>query len=56
MFAVDEAKSATAGEVTLLVNGEQVGGGRMDPTVPFGFSGYSGPDVGSDHGLVVDRG
>ena len=24
-------------------------------TVPFGFSGYSGLDVGRDNGLVVDR-
>ena len=27
----------------------------MDHTVPFGFSGYSGLDVGRDNGLVVDR-
>ncbi len=54
-FAADEAKAATRGEVTLYVNGEQVGGGRMDHTVPFGFSGYSGLDVGRDNGLVVDR-
>jgi arylsulfatase len=55
-FAADEAKPATPGAVTLYVNGEQVGGGRMDHTVPFGFSGYSGLDVGRDNGLVVDRG
>jgi hypothetical protein len=54
-FAADEAKPATPGEVTLYVNGEQVGSGRMDHTVPFGFSGYSGLDVGRDNGLVVDR-
>ncbi len=55
-FAADAAKPATPGQVTLFVNGEPVGGGRMDHTVPFGFSGYSGLDVGRDNGLVVDRG
>jgi arylsulfatase A-like enzyme len=54
-FAADEAKPATAGEVTLYVNDEPVGKGRMDHTVPFGFSGYAGLDVGRDNGLVVDR-
>jgi arylsulfatase len=50
------ADGATPGEVTLLVNGEPVGSGRMDHTVPFHFNGYSGMDVGRDNGLVVDRG
>jgi arylsulfatase len=27
----------------------------LDHTVPFGFSGYAGLDVGRDNGLVVDR-
>jgi hypothetical protein len=54
-FVADEAKPATPGEVTLYVNGEAVGSGRMDHTVPFGFSGYAGLDVGRDNGLVVDR-
>jgi Sulfatase len=54
-FAADEAKPATPGEVTLFVNGEPVGSGRLDHTVPFGFSGYAGMDVGRDNGLVVDR-
>jgi arylsulfatase len=55
IFAADEAKPATAGEITLLVNDEPVASGRMDHTVPFGFSGYAGLDVGRDNGLVVDR-
>jgi arylsulfatase A-like enzyme len=55
VFKADEAAPATPGEVTLLVNGEPVGGGRMDHTVPFGFSGYAGLDVGRDNGLVVDQ-
>jgi len=55
VFAADEAKPATPGQVTLFINGKPVGGGRMDHTVPFGFSGYSGMDIGQDNGLVVDR-
>jgi arylsulfatase A-like enzyme len=55
VFAADAATPATGGEVTLSVNGRRVGGGRMDHTVPFGFSGYSGLDVGRDNGLVVDQ-
>jgi arylsulfatase len=54
-FVADDAKPATPGQVTLYVNGKAVGHGRMDHTVPFGFSGYSGVDVGRDNGLVVDR-
>jgi arylsulfatase A-like enzyme len=54
-FVADEAKLATAGDVTLFVNGKPVGNGRMDHTVPFHFTGYSGMDIGRDNGLVVDR-
>jgi arylsulfatase A-like enzyme len=54
-FAADEPKPATPGTITLFVNGEPVGTGRLEHTVPFGFSGYSGLDVGQDNGLVVDR-
>ena len=55
IFAADEPKPATPGQVTLQVNGEPVGAGRLDHTVPFIFSGYAGMDVGRDNGLVVDR-
>ena len=55
VFAADAAKPATGGEVTLVVNDQPVGGGRMDNTVPFRFSGYSGMDIGRDNGLPVDR-
>ena len=55
IFRADEAKPATPGDATLLVNGETVGSGRLDHTVPFIFSGYAGMDVGLDNGLVVDR-
>ena len=54
-FVADEAKPATPGQVTLYVNGKPTGSGRLDHTVPFIFSGYSGLDVGRDNGLVVDR-
>ncbi|HEX6026157.1 MAG TPA: arylsulfatase [Solirubrobacter sp.] len=55
VFAADAPKPATGGEVTLLVNDEPVGSGRMEHTVPLRFSGYSGMDVGRDNGLPVDR-
>ena len=55
-FAADAARPGTGGEVTLFVDGEPVGGGRIDQTVPFRFSGYAGMDVGRDNGLPVDRG
>jgi arylsulfatase A-like enzyme len=54
-FAADAARPATGGEVSLFVNDERVGGGRMEHTVPFRFSGYAGMDVGCDNGLPVDQ-
>jgi len=54
-FAADAARPGTGGEVTLFVDGERVGGGRLEQTVPFRFSGYAGMDVGRDNGLPVDR-
>ena len=55
VFTADEAKPATPGEVTLVRQRRAGRGGRLDHTVPFGFSGYAGMDVGRDNGLVVDR-
>ena len=55
-FAADAPRPATGGQVTLFVNDEPVGGGRMDHTVPFRFSGYAGMDIGRDNGLPVERG
>jgi hypothetical protein len=46
---------APGGTVTLSVNGQTVGTGRMDHTVPILFSAYSGLDIGRDNGEVVDR-
>ncbi|MGH9276994.1 MAG: arylsulfatase [Acidimicrobiales bacterium] len=45
----------TGGTVTLYVNDESVGTGRMDNTVPHRFTGYAGLDIGRDNGTVVDR-
>ncbi len=53
-FAADAAAPAPPGEISLFVNGDKVGGGRMDHTVPFGFTGYAGMDIGRDNGLCVD--
>ena len=54
-FAADAPKPATGGEVTLYVDDEPVGGGRIEHTVPARFSGYAGLDIGRDNGLPVDR-
>jgi arylsulfatase len=55
-FAADAPKPATGGEVTLFINDQPVGKGRMEHTVPVRFSGYAGMDIGRDNGGVVDRG
>ena len=54
-FAADAPKPATGGEVSLFVNDERVGGGRIEHTMPARFSGYAGMDIGRDNGLPVDR-
>jgi arylsulfatase len=54
LFEADENKPGTGGNVTLWINGTQVGEGRMPRTVPLGFSSYAGMDIGRDNGLVVD--
>ena len=54
-FSADGPKPATGGEVTLFINNEIVGKGRMDHTVPIRFSAYAGMDIGRDNGGVVDR-
>lgn len=52
--SADAAVMAPPSTVTLRVNGDVVGSGRMDRTVPIMFNGYSGMDVGRDNGEVVD--
>jgi arylsulfatase A-like enzyme len=54
-FAADAPTPATGGEVTLYIDDEAVGGGRIEHTVPARFSGYAGMDIGRDNGLPVDR-
>jgi arylsulfatase A-like enzyme len=54
-FAADAPKPATGGDVTLFVNDDAVGGGRIEHTVPVRFSGYAGMDIGRDNGMPVDR-
>ena len=54
-FAADAPKPATGGQVTLYINDEPVGGGRIEHTVPARFSGYAGLDIGRDNGMPVDR-
>ncbi len=54
-FAADAPKPATGGEVTLFVDDEAVGRGRIEHTAPARFSGYAGMDIGRDNGLPVDR-
>ena len=39
----------------LFANGQEIGEGRMDHTVPLRFSGYAGMDIGRDNGGRVDR-
>ena len=54
-FDADRQEPAAGGTVSLYANGEKIGEGRMERTVPVRFSGYAGMDVGRDNGLPVDR-
>ena len=47
-FAYDGGGLAKGGTVTLYVDGEKVGEGRVDATVPMIFSGDETADIGSD--------
>ena len=51
----DAAQPGTGGNVRLFANGNEIGKGRMDHSVPLRFSGYVGMDIGRDNGGVVDR-
>ena len=55
LFDADEPKPGTGGTVTLHVNDDQIGKGRIPRTVPLAFTSYAGMDIGRDNGLVVDR-
>jgi arylsulfatase len=54
LFEADEPKPGAGGNVTLWANGEQIGEGRLEKTIPFLPSSYAGMDVSRDNGLVVD--
>jgi hypothetical protein len=52
-FGYDGGGLGKGGAVTLFVNGEQVGDGRVDATVPMIFSADETTDVGSDTATPV---
>jgi arylsulfatase len=52
-FAYDGGGLAKGGTATLLVNGKNVGSGRIEKTQPGAFSGDEGADVGEDEGTAV---
>jgi arylsulfatase len=52
-FAYDGGGLAKGGTVTLYVDGEKVGEGRVEGTVPMIFSGDETMDVGTDTGTPV---
>ena len=54
LFEADQQVPGSGGKVTLWANGDQIGEGRMEHTVPVAFSSYAGMDIGRDNGLVVD--
>ena len=52
-FAYDGDGLGKGGDVTLFVDGEPVGSGRVDATVPMVFSADATCDVGSDSATPV---
>jgi arylsulfatase len=52
-FSYDGGGLGKGGDVTLYVDGQQVGEGRVDGTVPMGFSAEETTDVGSDTATPV---
>jgi len=52
-LAYDGGGLAKGGDVTLYVDGEQVGKGRLNATVPMVYSSDETCDVGSDTGSSV---
>lgn len=49
-----DGERGKAANVTLSANGERVGGGRLEKTVPLQFSLGEGIDVGTDTGSAID--
>jgi arylsulfatase A-like enzyme/uncharacterized membrane protein len=54
LFEAEEPRPGTPGKVTLWANDKLIGEGRLEKTVPVGFSSYAGMDIGRDNGGVVD--
>ena len=52
-FDYDGGGLGKGGDVTLLVDGEAVGAGRVNATVPMVFSGDETTDLGEDTGTAV---
>jgi len=52
-FAYDGGGLAKGGTVTLYLDGDEVGEGRVEATVPMVFSADETYDVGSDSGTPV---
>jgi arylsulfatase len=52
-FAYDGGGIAKGGTVTLYIDGERQGDGRVEQTIPFVFSLDEGVDVGREHGTTV---
>jgi arylsulfatase len=53
-FEAEAPVMAPGGAVTLRANGDVIGTGTMNHTVPINFNLYAGMDVGRDNGEVVD--
>jgi arylsulfatase len=53
-FEAEAPVMAPGGTVTLRANGDVVGTGTMNHTVPINFNLYAGMDIGRDNGEVVD--
>jgi arylsulfatase len=49
-FAYDGGGLAKGGNVTLYVDGKAVGKGRVERSIPMGFSADEGVEIGSDRG------
>jgi arylsulfatase len=52
-FSYDGGGLGKGGDVTLFVDGDKVGGGRVEATVPMAFSADETTDVGSDTATPV---
>jgi arylsulfatase A-like enzyme len=53
-FKYDGGGMGKAGTITLLANGNKIGGGRAEKTTPYKYSLYEGQDIGEDSGSPVD--